>query len=267
MYFPLQHHHTTVLHSTNVYVYIYIYNSSAISSFPRFSTPETRACEHSRRGEKLGKMATVLCWRPISVGYYIYIYIVTRLAGMEMKSLWAIAYYFWFALLLCSLLMELERKEAGRGLGVRWQFDSLSAFLRLMLGQLSCLLWTTEYIYRACRLWLVIPFLFVLLLFADGRMENLANRRQMADQAAGTNGSAALASEDFGTSQIGIVDTPVHRPLCCMAKKGCARKNKKKKPNSNTESTVRYPFRHQTAELRESRVLKKKIILIWPLLL
>ena len=89
----------------------------------------------------------------------------------------------------------------------------------------------------------------------------------MADQAAGTNGSAALASEDFGTSQIGIVDTPVHRPLCCMAKKGCARKNKKKKPNSNTESTVRYPFRHQTAELRESRVLKKKIILIWPLLL
>ena len=60
-------------------------------------------------------------------------------------------------------------------------------------------------------------------------MENLANRRQMADQAAGTNGSAALASEDFGTSQIGIVDTPVHRPLCCMAKTGCARKNKKKK--------------------------------------
>ena len=87
MYFPLQHHHTTVLHSTNVYVYIYIYNSSAISSFPRFSTPETRACEHSIRGEKLGKMATVLCWRPISVGYYIYIYIATRLAGMEMKSL------------------------------------------------------------------------------------------------------------------------------------------------------------------------------------
>ena len=203
-------------------------------------------------------MATVLCWRPISVGYYIYIYIATRLAGMEMKSLWAIAYYFWFALLLCSLLMELERKEAGRGLGVRWQFDSLSAFLRLMLGQLSCLLWTTEYIYRACRLWLVIPFLFVLLLFADGRMENLANRRQMADQAAGTNGSAALASEDFGTSQIGIVDTPVHRPLCCMAKKGCARKNKKKNPTPIPKVLYVIRFDIRPRSLERVEFLKKK---------
>ena len=88
-------------------------------------------------------------------------------------------------------------------------------------------------------------------------MENLANRRQMADQAAGTNGSAALASEDFGTSQIGIVDTPVHRPLCCMAKTGCARKNKKKPtPIPKVLYVIRFDIRPRSLERVE--FLKKK---------
>lgn len=190
--YSLRHHTATVL-------YIYTRgaavretrNSSAISphrkrALVNMYTISRRAEERKKRKKKKNfrksGASSITCNNKCRYN------IITRLTGMKMKSLWAID--FRFALLPfahCNWRTRERKEEAGRGGAFRIWFTfcfSLSGAVAGALDSVDC--YTVQ---RSCLSCLSVPFItwLSLIITRCGR-EDLANRRQMGDQAAGTNG-------------------------------------------------------------------------------